>query len=134
MDLTGALTLARYGVAEALLAQDPARLGAEGRDTIALHLAVDRGDAAAVRWLLEHGVDVDARRVLYDCNHTALHMCAERGLADIATLLLASGAATTILDDKYQTDALGWAEYCNQPAVANLIRAHRAAVGGVGAG
>jgi ankyrin repeat protein len=125
MDLIGALTLARYDLAEALLAQDPERLGANGRDTIALHLAVDRRDAAAVRWLIEHGVDVDARRVLYDCNHTALHMCAERGLTDIATQLLVAGAATTVLDDKYQADALGWAEYCKQPAVANLIRAHR---------
>ena len=65
--------------------------------------------------------------MLYDCNHTALHMCAERGLVEIAAQLLAAGADTTILDDKFHADALGWAEYCKQPAVAKLIRAHRAA-------
>ena len=132
LDLIGALTLARYDLAQAMLAEDPAGLGPDGRDAIALHLAVDRRNGDAVRWLIAHGVDVDARRVLYDCNHTALHMCAERGLADIAAQLLAAGAATTILDDKYQADALGWAEYCKQPAVANLIRAQRVALAGVG--
>jgi hypothetical protein len=41
-----------------------------------------------------------------------------------------AGADTTILDDKFQADALGWAEYCKRPAVAKLIRAHGAARGG----
>jgi ankyrin repeat protein len=129
LDLIGALTLERYDLAEAMLEEDPTRLGPDGRDTIALHLAVDRRDEAAVRWLIAHGVDVDAKRVLYDCNHTALHMCAERGLIGIAELLLKAGADTTILDDKFQADALGWAEYCKRPAIAKLIRAHRAAQG-----
>jgi len=83
-----------------------------------------------VRWLIEHGVDVDAKRVLYDCNHTELHMCAERGLTEVAKELLQAGADTTILDDKFQADALGWAEYCKQPKVAKLIRAHRAGLAG----
>ena len=130
LDLIGALTLERYDLAEAMLAEDPTRLGPDGRDTIALHLAVDRRNEAAVRWLIAHGVDVDAKRVLYDCNHTALHVCAERGLVEIAAQLLQAGADTTILDDKFHADALGWAEYCKQPAVAKLIRAHRAASGG----
>jgi ankyrin repeat protein len=132
LDMIGALTLARFDLAQAMLAEDPARLGPDGRDTIALHLAVDRRNSEAVRWLIEHGVDINAKRVLYDCNHTALHMCAERGLVDIATQLLQAGAATTIFDDKFHTDALGWTEYCKQPKVAKLIRAHRAALGGAG--
>ena len=131
LDMIGALTLGRFDLAEAMLAEDPARLGPDGRDTVALHLAVDRRNEQAVRWLIEQGVDVDAKRVLYDCNHTALHTCAERGLVEIAVLLLAASADTTISDDKFQADALGWAEYCKQPKVAALIRAHRAR-GGTG--
>jgi ankyrin repeat protein len=96
---------------------------------MALHQAVDRRDAKAVRWLIEHGADVDAKRVIYDCNQTALHICAERGLAEIAALLLAAGADTTLLDDRFQADALGWAEYCKRPGVAKLIRARRLAQG-----
>jgi len=116
IDLIAALRLGRYDLAGAMLAQDPQRLGPGGRDTIALHLAIDRKDGAAVRWLIERGVDVNAKRLLYDCNHTALHMCAERGLVDFATEL-----------DKFAADALAWAEHCNRPDVAKLIRAHRAA-------
>ena len=130
LDLIGALTLQRYEAAETMLAEDAARLGPDGRDTIALHLAVDRRDVRTVRWLIAHGVDVDAKRVLFDCNHTALHMCAERGIVDIAAQLLDAGADTTILDDKFHADALGWAEYCKRPEVAKLIRAHRAVAGG----
>ena len=91
LDLIGALTLGRYDVAEAMLEEDPARLGPDGRDTIALHLAVDRRDETALRWLIEHGVDVNAKRTLYNCNQTPLHVCAERGLVDIAAQLLQAG-------------------------------------------
>jgi hypothetical protein len=55
LDLTGALRLGRCDLAEAMLATDPLRLGPGGRDTIALHLAIDHKDGAAVRWLIERG-------------------------------------------------------------------------------
>jgi ankyrin repeat protein len=93
-----------------MLAKDPLRLGPGGRGTIALHLAIDRKDGTAVRWLIERGVDINAKRLLYDCNHTALHLCAEHGLVDLAAELLAAGADTTIPDDKFAADALSWAE------------------------
>ena len=132
LDLMGALTLGRTDVAEAMLAEDPTRLGPDGRDTIALLLAVDRRDESALCWLIEHGVDVNAKRTLYNCNQTPLHMCAERGLVEFAARLLLAGADTTILDDMFHADALGWAEYCKYPDVAKLIRAHRAALGAQG--
>jgi ankyrin repeat protein len=125
-DLMGFLTLGRWEAAAAMVAADPARIGPQGSDTIALHRAVDRRDWRAMRWLIDHGADVNAKRVLYECNATPLHVCAERGFADAAAQLLEAGADTTILDDKFRADALGWADYCNQPAVAKLIRAHRA--------
>jgi ankyrin repeat protein len=128
LDLIGALMLRRYADAEVLLVADPARVGSQGRDTIALHLAVDRQDHQALRWLIAHGVDVDAKRTIYECNQTALHMCAERGLVESARQLLEAGADTRILDDKYEADALGWAVHCKQPEMAELIRGRRAAL------
>src|SRR5207249_9153 len=74
LDLLTALTLGRYDLAERMLAEDPARIGPDGRDTIALHLLVAKRNADGVRWLIEHGVDLNAKRVLWDCNHTALHI------------------------------------------------------------
>ncbi len=122
MDLLSALGLGRFELAEALVKADPARIGPVGGDTIALHQLAFRNNAAAVRWLIGHGVDVNATRTLWDCNHTALHVCAEHGRLDIARLLLGAGADPGILDDKFNSSALGWAEHCKQPAVAELIR------------
>ena len=82
LDFLTAVNLARYDLAEAMLAEDPGRLGRDGRDTVALHLAVAKKNHDAVRWLIAHGVDVDAKRPMWDCNHTALHMTVENG--DIA--------------------------------------------------
>ncbi|MBO0742462.1 MAG: ankyrin repeat domain-containing protein, partial [Hyphomicrobiaceae bacterium] len=55
LDLTGALRPGDYELTEAMLAKDPLRLVPGGRDAIALHLAIDRKDDAAVRWLIERG-------------------------------------------------------------------------------
>jgi ankyrin repeat protein len=125
LEMTDALMLGRYDDAAALLAEDPACIGPDGRDTIVLHLAVDRQDHQALRWLIAHGADVNAKCTIYECRQTALHMCAERGLVEAARLLLAAGADTTIPDDKFKDDALGWAEHCRQPDIAALVRAHR---------
>lgn len=65
----------------------------------------------------------NARRLRWDCNHTALHVTAEHGGVELARML------PNIRDDKYHATALGWAEYCGQPAVAALLaRARRARV------
>jgi ankyrin repeat protein len=122
LDFIAAVNLKRYELAEAMLLEDPARIGPDGRDTIALHLSVSRKDAQSVRWLIEHGVDVNAKRELWDCNHTALHMTAENGAVDIARMLLDAGGDPTIRDDKYDNTALGWAEFCDQGEVARLLR------------
>jgi ankyrin repeat protein len=122
LDFVSALYLERYEPAEAMLRDDPSRIGPDGRDTIALHLSVSRKNGAAVRWLIAHGVDVNAKRNLWDCNHTALHMTAESGAIDMARLLLDAGADPNIRDDKYDATVLGWAEFCEQPQVAELVR------------
>jgi ankyrin repeat protein len=122
LDFVAALNLGRYDLAEAMLREDPARIGLDGRDTIALHLAVSRKTVDAVRWLIAHGVDVDAKRQMWDCNHTALHMTTENGAIDIARILLDAGADPDIRDDKYDATALGWAEFFGRDDFAALIR------------
>ena len=124
LDLLTAVTLERYDLAERMLAEDPARIGPDGRDTIALHRLVAKRNAGGVRWLIERGVDVNAKRVLWDCNHTALHITTELkgGAIELTRLLLDAGADPNIRDDKYQATVLGWAEYCGQPQIADLLR------------
>jgi ankyrin repeat protein len=121
-DLAAAINVNRYDLAEDMLRKDPSRLGPDGRDTIALHLAVSRKNADAVRWLVAHGVDVNAKRHMWDCNHTALHMTTENGAIDIARLLLDAGADPNICDDKYNATALKWAEFFGREDFAALIR------------
>ena len=122
LDFMSALYLERYDAAEAMLQEDPSRIGPDGRDTIALHLSVSRKNAAAVRWLIAHGVEVNAKRNVWDCNHTALHMTAESGAIELARMLLDAGADPNIHDDKYDATVLGWAEFCEQPQIAALVR------------
>jgi ankyrin repeat protein len=122
LDFLTAVNLGRYGESEAMLRADPSRIGPEGRDTIALHLAVNKQNVTTIRWLLAHGVDIDAKRLMWDCNHTALHMTIESGAIDIARLLLDAGADPNIRDDKYDATALGWADFFGRDDFATLIR------------
>jgi ankyrin repeat protein len=124
LDLLAAVILGRYDLAARLLAEDPARIGPDGRDTVALHLLVAQRNTEGVRWLIERGVDVNAKRVLWDCNHTALHVTTELsdGAIELTRMLLDAGADPDIRDDKYEATTLGWAEFCGQPQIAELLR------------
>jgi len=121
-DLLTLVNSARYGEAEAMLQDDPSRIGADGGDTIALHMSVSKRNLTAIRWLLAHGIDVNAKRRMWDLNHTALHMTIESGAIDIARLLLDAGADPNIRDDRVHATALGWAEYFGRDDMADLIR------------
>ena len=63
LDFIAALNLKRYDLAAAMLDEDPSRIGPDGRDTIALHLSVSKQNVESVRWLIEHGVDIDANLI-----------------------------------------------------------------------
>ncbi|MGQ0684658.1 ankyrin repeat domain-containing protein [Bradyrhizobium sp.] len=123
LDLITAINTGRFDEAETMLREDPSRIGPDGADTIALHLAVSKNNTAALRWLLAHGVAVNAERMMWDCNHTALHMTVENGAIDMARQLLDAGANPNIRDDKFGSTALGWAEFFGKPDFAELIRA-----------
>jgi len=121
-DFLTAVNLGRYDVAEAMLREDPQRLGVDGSDTIALHLAVNKKDLTTIRWLLAHGFAVSAKRCMWDCNHTALHMAIENGSLEIAQLLLDAGADPNVRDDKFDATALGWAAYFGREDVMAFLR------------
>ncbi len=121
-DLLTMVNMARYGEAEAMLRDDPSRIGPDGGDTIALHVAVAKRNLATIRWLLAHGIDVNAKRRMWDINHTALHMTVESGAIEIARLLLDAGADPNIRDDRHHASALGWAEFFCRDEMAELIR------------
>jgi ankyrin repeat protein len=122
VDFLAAMNLGEYREAEAMLRNDPSRIGPGGSDTIALHLAVARKDLVSLRWLLAHGIDVNAKRPMWDCNHTALHMAVESGAKEMALLLLEAGADPNIRDDKFRATALGWADFFGRSDLAELLR------------
>jgi ankyrin repeat protein len=122
LDFLTALALGRYVEAEAMLEDDPSRIGLDGRDTIALHLAIQKKNLTSIRWLIAHGIAVSAKRPMWDCDHTALHMTIENGVSEITRLLLDAGADPNVRDDKYNATALGWAEYFGREELAALIR------------
>ncbi|MEM6392952.1 MAG: ankyrin repeat domain-containing protein [Planctomycetota bacterium] len=124
LDLLGALNSGAFDVAEKLLREDPGRLGPEGADSKALHLAVAGDKPEAVRWLIEHGVDLNARRELWECLHTALHVSVEHNRPAIAKLLLEAGADPGVKDSVYDANALGWAEHFKRDELIELIKSH----------
>ncbi|MGA7810563.1 ankyrin repeat domain-containing protein [Bradyrhizobium sp.] len=120
-DLLTLLNMAHYSEAEAMLRDDPSRIGPDGGDTIALHVSVSRRNLAAIGWLLAHGIDVNAKRPMWDLNHTALHMTIESGAIAITRLLLDAGADPNVRDDRYHATALGWAEFFGRDEMAELL-------------
>ena len=75
---------------------------------------------AVVDYLLDSGVDIDARPYR---NTTALHFAIQFRRRDMVQLLLNRGAAITIEDDTYQSNAAGWAHACdNGSEAATAIR------------
>jgi ankyrin repeat protein len=123
LDFLTVVNTKRYRDAEAMLRDDPSRIGPDGADTIALHLAVHKRNLNTIRWLLAHGIDVNAKRSMWGLNHTALHMTIESGAIEIARLLLDAGADPNVRDDRYHATALGWAEFFGHGDMAELIRA-----------
>ena len=118
MDLVAAAALRDWDTASRLAAANPPLVDKGG----ALQLLAKRGDATAVKWLLEHGADPDARWPHWDADVTALHLAAAQGRAEVVRLLLDAGADATIRDSKHDSDALGWAEFFKQPEIVRMLK------------
>ena len=78
-----------------------------------LHEAAKAGHAGAVRLLLEHGADPNAREA--GDNTYPLHWAAARADREIATVLLDAGGDVHGLGDVHEIDTIGWASIYHGP-------------------
>lgn len=121
LDLLSALITGHADRAEELLALRPDRLGPGGPDAGLIVIAAQRGATDAVRWLLDHGADVNAQASVYDMQVTALHQAAANGDLPLIQLLLDAGADVTIKDDTHDSPPAGWARHFGHDAAAELL-------------
>lgn len=84
------------------VAPDPAKQALNDQ----LYEAARKGDAVAVKALLDKGADVDAK---FRYGATALFKAAERGHTEVVRLLLERGADAKVKDTFYGATALTWA-------------------------
>ena len=125
MDLFTALALGDYMTASRLVAERPQLVRSASPGDGVLHLLAKRGDATAVRWLLDKGADPNARWSHWGAEVTPLHMVAFSGSGEVAELLLNAGADPTVRDSMHDGDALGWAEHFGKPEIVRILREHR---------
>jgi hypothetical protein len=85
------------------VAQTPASTPSENAD--ALSAAARKGDAAAVKKLLDEGVDVNTK---FRYDRTALSFAADRGHADVVKLLIERGADVNAKDTFHNATPLSW--------------------------
>jgi ankyrin repeat protein len=119
MDLVAALALRDYDSASRLVRDNPELLKSGG----ALHLLARRNDIVAVKWLLEHGADPNARWSFGDSEMTAMHLAAWEGHADMVRLLLNAGADPKIHDKEHDSDVSGWAQFAGKLEIVEILRA-----------
>ena len=121
MDLVAALSLGDFEMADRLIKANPQLVTARGTESGALHMLSMRNDARGVRWLLDHGADVNGIWTQWGSRVTALHLAAGGGRVEVVRVLLDAGASTTILDSRFESDALGWARHFNMQDVIRIL-------------
>ena len=126
MDLVAALALEEWQTVEQLLHQNPEMIDRARTTGGALHLMAKRGNVAAVKWLLDHGADPNARWAHWGADVTPLHLAAMENHADVVRLLLAAGADKSVRDSQHDADAFGWAEFFGRPDIVQILKAHSA--------
>jgi len=96
-----------WDAAERLMRQNPDAVAKEG----VLHLMAKSGNTVAVKWLLQHGADPNARWSHWNDSLTPLHLAVLGNHVEVTRALLAAGADPTIRDTEHHSDALGWAKF-----------------------
>ena len=124
LDLFGALALGDEATAARLLDEHRAIIRPGGASDGVLHLMAKRGDAQAVKWLLERGADPNAGWSHWGTLVTPLHFAALLGHAEVVRLLLNAGADPSIHDSEFDSDARGWAEHAGRREIVRLLETH----------
>ena len=124
LDLAAVVALGDWETAERLLRESPRLIEAGSANGGVLHLMAKRNDAAAVRWLLAHGADPNARWSHWGALVTPLHLAALGGHPEIVRLLLDAGADPRIRDSQHDSDAMGWAEFFQRPELVRILAEH----------
>ena len=106
-----------------IIAADPAsltkRMSRNENHQLPIHFAARMNRPEMVTLLIELGADplaTDGSGV------TPLHVAARHGHADIVRLLLAAGADPSIRDAEHDSDAIGWAEFFQQPEIVKILQ------------
>jgi ankyrin repeat protein len=123
MDLVALVALGDWDTAARLTRENPQLLD---QQVGVLHLMAKRGDVRAVKWLLDHGADPNARWSHWDAEVAPLHLAVLGGHADIVRLLLEAGADLCVRDSKHDSDAIGWAEFFRRQDIVQILKAHAA--------
>jgi ankyrin repeat protein len=105
--LLDSVAIGDWASAERLMRQNPDAVARDG----VLHLMAKSGNTAAVKWLLDHGADPNARWSHWNDLLTPLHLAVLGNHPDVTRALLAAGADPTIRDTEHDSDALGWAQF-----------------------
>jgi ankyrin repeat protein len=89
----------------------------------ALALAAQSGQADAVGVLLDAGEDPNRFNPPGTHSHTPpIHQAIAAGHLNVVKLLVERGARLDIKDTIHQGTPLGWAKYCDQPAIAAYLQ------------
>lgn len=131
-------TLARRGASVASLPattglgrlEDSARLlptaGPHDRH-VALALAAQHGKVEILKLLLDAGEDPNRYNPEgFHSHSTPLHQAVCAGHAEAVKVLVERGARLDLRDKAYAGTPLGWAIHCNEPGIADYLRAHAA--------
>ena len=118
MDLLALLARGDFHQADRLLRENAALIAPSGG---VLHLMAKRNDGMSVKWLLDHGADVNGMWPHWDAEVTPLHLAACQGHADMVRRLLAAGADRTIRDSKHDASPIGWAEHFRHPEIVKIL-------------
>jgi ankyrin repeat protein len=123
-DLFTDLALGDWASADRILRENPDVVGPGGSSRGALHLMAKRNDIAAVKWLLDHGVDPSARWNHWNAEVTPLHLAILGKHPEVVRVLLAAGADPTIRDSQHKANAIEWAEFFGQKEIVRMLTAH----------
>ena len=106
MRYAGSIVVGALILTATLVAQQQAPAPAPADKAEALSAAARKGDAAAVKALLDAGVDVNTK---FRYNATALSYACDRGHVEVVKLLLERGADPNVKDTFYNATPLTWA-------------------------